>query len=199
MAIKVDVFRESGLDKIWKCVLSDDLSLSWAVKNMGRKVAYVPACLVSSFDETDWKRLFEFGRRQFLITRVSAFKTWCFGLLVNIYSAVGFWGCGILAGVLYLRGNELWKFSGLIFLVFWSGQILRSVLREVMAYKLLSDARGQMQVSMVTDVLLGEVWTLLMIVIILISGFGRGITWRGISYKLVGPTETVVVGNKSGK
>jgi len=55
MAIRVDVFRRLGLDKIWAKALSDDLSLSGAVKKAGMKVAFVPACLVASYEATSWR------------------------------------------------------------------------------------------------------------------------------------------------
>jgi len=52
MAIRVEVFRRLGLDKIWPKSLSDDLSLSIAVKKAGLIVAFVPACLVASHEVT---------------------------------------------------------------------------------------------------------------------------------------------------
>ena len=64
MAIRVEVFRELGLDRIWPKSLSDDLSLSTAVKKAGKKVAFVPACLVASYESTTWSQLFEFGLTQ---------------------------------------------------------------------------------------------------------------------------------------
>ncbi len=80
MAIRLDTFRQIGLEKIWSKALSDDLSLSYAAKKAGLKVTFVPACLVASYQATSWAELFEFGRRQFLITRISAPGTWLFGL-----------------------------------------------------------------------------------------------------------------------
>jgi cellulose synthase/poly-beta-1,6-N-acetylglucosamine synthase-like glycosyltransferase len=41
MAIRVDIFREAGLDEIWPRALSDDLSLSYAVRKAGMKIVYV--------------------------------------------------------------------------------------------------------------------------------------------------------------
>jgi ceramide glucosyltransferase len=95
MAIRTDIFRQLGLDKIWPKTLSDDLSLSRAVKKAGMKVAFVPACLVASYESTNWQKLFEFARRQFLITRLAAPGTWLFGSFSSIYSVLGLWG-GIL-------------------------------------------------------------------------------------------------------
>ena len=41
-------FRELGIDKIWQKAVSDDLSLSYAVKKVHKKVEFVPGCLVAS-------------------------------------------------------------------------------------------------------------------------------------------------------
>ena len=48
MAIKVQTFRELGIDKIWQKAVSDDLSLSCAVKDAHKKVEFVPGCLVAT-------------------------------------------------------------------------------------------------------------------------------------------------------
>ncbi|MHC4418609.1 MAG: glycosyltransferase family 2 protein, partial [Planctomycetota bacterium] len=97
MAIRVDVFRELALDKIWPKALSDDLSLSYAVKKARKKVAFVPACLAPSYESTTWTELFKFARRQFLITRVSNPKTWWFGLCSSLYSVLALWGTAAVA------------------------------------------------------------------------------------------------------
>ena len=98
MAIHVETFRRIGLDKIWPRVLSDDLSLTYAIKKARMKLFFVPACLVASYESTTWRKLFEFGRRQFLITRVSRPSTWCLALCGSLYSVLGLWGGAGLAG-----------------------------------------------------------------------------------------------------
>ena len=45
------------------------ISLSYAVKDAHKKVEFVPGCLVATSESTTWAKLFEFGRRQFVITR----------------------------------------------------------------------------------------------------------------------------------
>ena len=65
-------------------------------KVAGMRVFFVPACLVASYESTTWRQLFEFGRRQFLITRISAPRTWRFGLYSCLYSILGLWvGAGL--------------------------------------------------------------------------------------------------------
>ena len=119
MAIRVDVFRKVGLGEIWSTSLSDDLSLSIALKKARLKVAFVPACFVASHQSTTWRDLFEFGRRQFLITRVYAPGTWFFGLFSGAYSVFGLWGgagLAIYAAIIKDSHALLYMFVPLVFL-----------------------------------------------------------------------------------
>ena len=194
MAIRVDVFRKLGLDRIWPKTLSDDLSLSIAVKKAGLIVAFVPACLVASHEVTTWRQLFEFGRRQFLITRVSAPKTWLFGLFSGLYSILGIWaaaGLAIYAGAIQ---NENLPLFAAVPVVFFVSQFIRAILRQTMAGKLLSHERQAMKAARLADVLGFWLWSILMLILIISSAFGRTICWRGIRYKLLGPNEMVVEG-----
>jgi cellulose synthase/poly-beta-1,6-N-acetylglucosamine synthase-like glycosyltransferase len=194
MAIRVEVFRKLGLDKIWPKTLSDDLSLSCAVKKAGLIVAFVPACLVASHEVTTWRKLFEFSRRQFLITRVSAPKTWWFGLFSGLYSILGIWaaaGLAIYAGTIQ---NEHLPLFVAVPVVFFAGQLIRAILRQRMAGKLLKHERRAMRAACAADILAFWLWSLLMLFLIISSAFGRTICWRGIRYKLLGPTETIIEG-----
>jgi len=199
MAIRVDVFRKVGLDKIWPKTLSDDLSLTYAVKKAGMKVAFVPACLVASYESTTWSGLFEFGRRQFLITRVSKPGTWTFGLLSSIYSVAGLWGGAGIAIYAAIIGDKNLILFAAVPVVFFAGQLTRAIQRQDEARKLLSYeirdmSREQraMNMACIADILFSWLWSLLLLMFIISSAFGRTIRWRGIRYKLLGPTETIV-------
>ena len=193
MAIRVDVFRKLGLDKIWPKSLSDDLSLSTAVKKAGMKVAFVPACLVASHESTTWAELFEFGRRQFLITRVYAPRTWWFGLLSSLYSVLGIWATAAIAAYAAVIGHEHLRLFISVPVVFLANQLGRAVIRQKTAAKLLVHERQAMRAAHVADILACWVWSLLLLSFIIASMFGRTICWRGIRYRLLGPTETIVV------
>ena len=195
MAIRVDVFREVGLDKIWPKALSDDLSLSLAVKKAGKKVVFVPACLVASYESTSWRGLFEFGRRQFLITRVSAPRTWWFGLCSSLYSVLGLWAGAALAIYAAMIGEKYLPLFAAVPVLFFAGQLGRAILRQKMISKLLKYDLPQMRAARIADILFFWIWTLLLLSFIISSAFGRTICWRGIRYKLLGPTETIVVGD----
>jgi ceramide glucosyltransferase len=196
MAIRVDTFRRLGLDKIWPKALSDDLSLSYAVKKAGKKVIFVPACLVASYESTTWGELFEFGRRQFLITRVSTPGTWWFGLCSSLYSILGLWaGAALAIYAASIRDKNLLLYAA-VPILFFIAQFIRAVLRQKMANKLLKYERraaGDGRRAIAADILFFWLWSPLLLFFIISSAFGRTIQWRGIRYKLLGPTETIVL------
>jgi cellulose synthase/poly-beta-1,6-N-acetylglucosamine synthase-like glycosyltransferase len=192
MAICVDVFRRLGIDKIWSKALSDDLSLSTTVKRAGMKVAFVPACLVATHESTTWGKLFEFSRRQFLITRIYAPKTWWFGLCSSIYSVLGIWGAAALAVYAAKIEHPHTELFISVPVVFFVNQLGRAILRQRTAEKLLEKEREAMKAACLADFLACWLWSLVLLFFIVSSAFGRTIVWRNIRYKLVGPTDIVV-------
>jgi hypothetical protein len=79
--------------------------------------------------------------------------------------------------------------------VFFASQLARAILRQRMAGKLLRREHRAMKAARVADIFAFWVWSLLLLVIIVSSAFGRTVCWRGIRYKLLGPTETIVEAN----
>lgn len=189
MAIRVDTFRELGLDGIWPKALSDDLVVSRAVRQAGLKVTYVPACLAASVDRMTWSQLGEFAQRQFVITRIGAPGTWWFGLCSSLYSVWGLWG--LTAAALLTPGpRERQLVYAVAGSVFFLSQMFRAILRQRMAAVLLSRQRPQMTWAKVADIAFFWIWAILLLLFIISSAFRRTITWRGIKYKMVSLTET---------
>jgi ceramide glucosyltransferase len=192
MAIRVEVFRRVGLHEMWQKAVSDDLSLSYAVKKAGLRIVFVPACLVGSYVETTWGELFEFGRRQFLITRIAAPGTWWFGLLSSIYSILGLWAGAAIAAYAITIAEPDWPLFTAVPILFFAGHLWRSILRQRMISKLLKDDLPRMKYAIAADILGSWLYSPLLLFFILSSAVGRTIRWRGIKYKLLGPTETVI-------
>ena len=193
MAIRVETFREVGLDKIWPNTVSDDLSLTVAVKKAGKRVIFAPACLAASHEKTSWKKLFEFGRRQFLITRVCAPRIWWFGLFSSLYSVFGLWGTAAIAVyAAAIKDKHLYLLAAVPVFFFFS-HLIRAILRQKMAAAILKNEREKMKVAMAMDIIFFWIWSIILLFLAVSSIFGRTITWRGIRYKLLSPTKTVTV------
>jgi ceramide glucosyltransferase len=194
MAIHVQMFREQGIEQIWEKAVSDDFSLSCAVKDAHKKVEFVPGCLVVTSESTTWARLFEFGRRQFIITKVYAPRMWVLGLISVLNTVLGLWGGLILAIYAGMTQNPYtWLFT-IVPVLFFVMLLTRAVLRQMMVSKVLADDWPKLKNAAVADIALFWFWSLLMLVLMLSSAFGRTIRWRGIRYKLIGKAETVILG-----
>ncbi|MFA5554338.1 MAG: glycosyltransferase family 2 protein [Phycisphaerae bacterium] len=193
MAVRVKTFRELGIDKIWPKALSDDLSLSVTVKKAGLQVAFVPACLVASYESVNWAQAFEFVRRQFLITKVFSFGTWLFSICAMTGSVLAAWGSvglAIYAGVSKMQ--NLWFYILIPILIFLS-QLIRAVLRQATVFKLLKEHKEKLKPAAVADIFLFWLWSIILWLLILSTALGRTICWRGIKYKMLGPMETIVL------
>ncbi|MHB0946449.1 MAG: glycosyltransferase family 2 protein [Sedimentisphaerales bacterium] len=193
MAVRVDVFKKLGIDKIWRTAASDDLTISRAVKKAGMIVAFVPACLSASYERTNWKGLFEFARRQFIITRITMPGTWAFGLFGNVYSVFGLWGFAAISAAVYFKGTGRWELFAAAAAFFFVGQLARAIMRQRAIFKLLPDDAEKMKIAAFADIVGGPIWSLVLLACIISSAFTRTIQWRGVKYKLISPTETVRV------
>jgi len=189
MAVRREDFRRLRVAELWSHTLSDDLSLSQAVKRDGLKITFVPACLVASFESFTWRRLCEFGRRQLLITRVYAPRTWWLGFLFSLGSVLGLWGAA--AATIYatvVQGEHVVLYAA-VWTVFVVGQIFRAVLRQLAAGKVLKEYVAQLLPAGAADILGGWAWSGLLFVLLLSSAIGRTVRWRGIRYRLISPTK----------
>ncbi|MBN2129750.1 MAG: glycosyltransferase [Sedimentisphaerales bacterium] len=192
MAVRAEDFRRLNLRQTWKGTLSDDLSLSRAVRKAGMKVTFVPGCLVASLEAMSWSAFYEFARRQFLITRVYTPATWWLGFLSSLGSVAGLWG-GAAVALWAARDQEMpWLYAA-VPVIFLAGQLLRAVLRQRMAVKILSAYRRQLVPTAWADILGSWLWSLLLLFVLLSSAFGRTIRWRGIRYRLDSPHKTTIL------
>lgn len=193
MAITTKLFNEIQLDKAWSGAISDDLCLSYMVKKTGRKVVFVPGCLVASYESMSWPQVFEFGRRQFLITRIATPFTWWFGFFSSMFSLLGSWIALFLLIGLIATGHPIRPAYVLLPLVFFSFQSIRAWIRQRMIVKLLPNDADNMKRTAIADIAGSCIWSWLLFACIITSGIGRKITWRGITYKLISPTKTEII------
>ena len=191
MAIRADFARERGLANYLKGSLSDDYQMTRLARDASKRVYFVHRCLVASPIQFDWPGLFEFGRRQYLITRVHDVTLYLkavgligFYLLANlsavamlIYTlAVHFWAMAIFAGLALVIVGVLNQIRA----GYRKQAVQNAFGRDLVRYlrhTLWLDRFGTFPVMAVNLALL------------LSAAFGRTMTWRGHRYRLEGPQQ----------
>ncbi len=191
-AIRRRQFEQARVAEWWKGSVSDDFSLTNALKSAGYAIEFVPECLVPSLQQGGAGGALEFTTRQMIITRVYAPKIWktaaaghfCYCAAVSL--GLLLW----LAGA--VRGQFALHFLTLSLLLLGLAA-LRGTLRFYAVLDLLPDWRD-------TLISYAWVWTLLAPAVPFLYLYNsaaaactRRIRWRGVHYELRSASETRVI------
>ncbi|MGN6369748.1 MAG: glycosyltransferase [Phycisphaerae bacterium] len=197
MAIRRADFFTYGLNDMWQHALSDDYVLSYCVKNVAKKqLQFVPRCLVASDANFNWASLFEFAVRQYRITKVCAPGIW----VVAILGAAVY-----LAAFSFTLGNTIRGFVNpgaykghehliqmIMFVALYSFSMARGFLLVLGGERLLPEHAREIRSSLFWATV-GLPWCYVInLVALLGSAIGKTIVWRGITYKMVSRTRTIV-------
>ena len=191
-AIRRERFEQIRAFEYWNGSVSDDLSLTHALRNAGCSILLAPECMVPAMFDCDAANLLEFTNRQIVITRVYEPRLWALGGLAHALY------CGaVLTGI------------GIFFANLFTGAPAIHILLLALAPPVLSMARGVLRLTAIMEVLPewkpklladGWIWTLLAAVVpflslwnTVVALFTRKIRWRGIRYELLSPGQTRIL------
>ena len=191
-AIRRSVFEQCGVLEEWQHSVSDDYSMTNALKRAGRPIVFLPECLTVSYVQTDFAGLMEFTNRQILITRVYSPKLWFVAGMTHLLFCVT-----ILVGAVITLGNVFagrptMQFAALTFLPLLLASI-RGTLRVIAAQEMLTSLKSLIQQQSWIHLLLGVWVPYLYCANFLSSIITRTIRWRGIRYELVSPQQTRIL------
>jgi len=183
MALRREDFERLGVREAFRGALSDDYALTRAVRRAGRSIAFVPEALVASAGPVGLRELVHWTARQIQITRVyhpalfrlaAASHLLYTGFLVLAPLEGGPLSLGLLAAVVGLscasgglRAAALCRLAPR-----WEAPVRR----YLWAYALLVPAVSALTVSGVLTALVS-----------------RRVAWRGKTYEMRSPTETIIV------
>ena len=198
MAIRKEVFESCGVLDYWKHSLSDDFSLSYAVKASGRSIHFQPRCLSFSYEDSTLLELLRWSHRQLTITRIYRPALWGAVFVSQVLNLVVIFLGGTWA--LCSMGTQDLNRKALILLVlvgfvFGSGSI-KSWFRVRAVSELFPEVVNQEKGSFSPYIFWGPLAALISVVGMLSSLFTRKVRWRGITYRMVSPSETLVLGEK---
>ncbi len=195
MAIWRGEFLEIGLPKMWSNAVSDDYVMSHAIKRVaGKRIHFVPQCIVASDANFNWGTFFEFAVRQYRITKICEPLIWL--------TAVG--GATLyLAAFLYTLWRAVLGFIQpelvpdhtnqiLMFSFLYMASIFRGYMLVLGGRRLLPEHDGEIK-SALFWATIGFPWTMFIHWMVLIgSAFGREIVWRGVEYIMHSRVRTTV-------
>jgi cellulose synthase/poly-beta-1,6-N-acetylglucosamine synthase-like glycosyltransferase len=191
-AIRRENFDKIAVKKRWNGAASDDYVLTSAIHDHGQRIKFVPQCLVASHPEATFKSLLEFTTRQMRITRVYSPGVWRLACVTHSLYNLTFWGglAWLIASL--LAGTPNHTLAALLAGVFLLGAVT-NVTRAAVASHLLAGEGENTSKLWWAYSLLGPVVSLIYFYNIIASAWSRRITWRGISYDLISPSETVIL------
>jgi ceramide glucosyltransferase len=188
MALRRDVFDRIGVREAWEGALSDDYAVTHAALRSGRKIAFVPECLIPSYGDCTWRELLEFTTRQILIARVYDPATWRMALVTQTIFNLAFWGALLLPWPYWMVTPVLYALAG-----------IKSLIRYEAVATVLPE--GALSKHRASYILLAPLTALLFEYNLIRSAFTRSMTWRQIRYRLISPNRTEVyrgaVGNST--
>ncbi len=192
MAIRKDVFESLDMRQRWSGALSDDFVMTAAVRAAGLGIVFVPQALGASFERSGFSELIEFTTRQIKITRVYSSNLWLVSLIGS-----GLFNTVIVSAVLVLifgRINSLAyiaSIASLVLIAFFS--IGKSWLRLSAVTLALPEYRTELNRQFWAQNILWAIVPAIFLYNGIAAAISRRITWRGTTYELKSPTETVII------
>ncbi len=193
-AIRRKTFYEIEAPRYWAGCISDDYMLTKALRAAGRRIVFVPQCLVTTHHATTWSKLIEWTTRQLLLTRVYEPRLWWPGMGVHVFY------CGVfvygLALAVWLLPTS-WATSATILLTLAaisSLSVAKGVYRLAAVQLLMPEHAEQLRRTWWSPTLQAALAPWLMAIAFLLSARSRRLTWRGVTYELRSPWKTRVLG-----
>lgn len=195
-AIRRETFQRANVMNYWRGALSDDFALMRALQAERLPVYFVPLCLTPSFEDCSLAELFEFTTRQLKITRVYAPHFWKAVLVGSLLFVAVFFGGIVLAATRAALGLSYTVPLLLIGVIFALG-LGKAYVRFVAVTLALSAHRAQLRRGLWAHLLLWPFTSMLYLYNALAAALSRRIVWRGITYELKSPSETVIIDPRS--
>jgi ceramide glucosyltransferase len=192
-AIRRETFTRLRMLEQWRGTLSDDFALTRALQGARLPIHFVPRCLTASHEVCDARSLVEFTTRQLKITRVYAPRLWRIVLVSNLLFGAVFYGGLALTLARFRRGSPYALPLALVASIFALGSA-KAVLRlRAVAVALAPERKIWRAPTLAAHVLLWPLASALFLYNASAAALSRRIRWRGITYELKSPSETVII------
>jgi len=192
-AIRRATFARLRIRERWRGTLSDDFALTRALQAACLSIHFVPRCLIASHESCGARSLLEFTTRQLKITRVYAPHLWRIVLISNLLFVSVFYGGIALTLSRFGRGLPSALPLALVASIYVLGSAKALLRLRAVAHALAPEQRIWRTATLAAHVLLWPFASVLFLYNALAAGLSRRIRWRGITYELKSPSETVII------
>lgn len=176
-AIRKETFFDARVPAYWAHTISDDYSLSRAVRDAGLTIAFAPGAMVPSRERSTGGRILRWMRRQMMITRVYNRRLWWLALVAHIFY------CGAMAASIAASiGGNRWAEWALIAQL--SPGMLKGMNRATLAKASLPELEAWFKRHHWVHAIWVPLTTWIWLGVLVASAFGDTIEWRGRKYRL---------------
>ena len=191
-AIRRQTFIDTGVLEFWKGSVSDDLSLTQALRMAGRSIIFLPECLAPTPVAITASELLEFTNRQLQISRVYDKKTFEVGAGAHASYCITLLFGAVVMLVNILNGDP-WDQLAFLWCMIPLLAAFKGAIRTLAAWDLLPEWKGRMKDSSWAWIVLAPGISFLFLANSIVAVCSRVIRWRGIRYQLVSETQTVIL------
>jgi ceramide glucosyltransferase len=188
MAMRVTTAQSADLLSRWRGAISDDYQVTRMCRDLDRRVYFVPECLVASPVDYDFKGLYNFAYRQYVITRIHAPKVFIAALFIN---ALYFLGLAAAATILIKHPTrDHTRFAiGVFILVFLANQLRATYRQRVVKRTLGQEIFTKLKPTFTLERWTTPLWLGINLLLLLRATVGKTISWRNIRYRINGPQD----------
>lgn len=191
-AIRREAFERARIMDEWRGAVSDDFAMMRALRRAGLPIHFVPDCLTVTHEDCGYVELLEFTTRQLKITRVYAPHFWQIVLFSNLLFVLIFFG-GLILVITRAALNLSFMWPLAFILVIYALGILKAHLRWRAVSIPLAQYKTELRRDAFAHLFLWPLASVLYLYNALAALFSRRIRWRGITYELKSPKETVII------
>jgi cellulose synthase/poly-beta-1,6-N-acetylglucosamine synthase-like glycosyltransferase len=193
MAIRRSVFEKAQVACAWDQAADDDLSLTTAVKKIGLTVHFVPQCLVATDGDSSVSEIIEWTNRQLILTKVYYPKLW--QRAVARAAVMALWLIGMIGALAHwiVWHDQSMGLALLAGLTIFPLEILFLIRARGLWQKVLTDNSQYIQESFWTSCAAIPLAHVVLPWMTLFSVLTNRIQWRGVTYELLSPSETLII------
>lgn len=191
-AISRTTFESCKISEHWRGTVSDDFAMTRALHKAGLPIKFVPQCLTPSFEDCTLRELIEFTTRQLKITRAYAAHLWKSVFIGSAIFVLTFFG-GMTLVIVRAAMHASFATPLFLLLIIFAMGAMKSHLRLRAVAAIINDERAHSFTSTVAHITLWPVASALYLYNAVAAAVSRRIIWRGITYQLKSPGETVII------